>query len=75
LPQFHDFSEKINVKSISLFNEKPVVHRLSHQHLNTLFWIVETSETTENAIPITEVKNYAVPVLIENFVSEFFEDY
>ena len=75
LPQFHDFSERINVKSISLFNEKPVVHRLSHQHLNTLFWIVETSETTENAIPITEVKNYAVPVLIENFVSEFFEDY
>ena len=75
LPQFHNFSETINVKSISLFNENPVVHKLSHQHLSTLFWIVETSETTENAIPISEVKNYAVPVLIENFVSEFFEDY
>ncbi|MCB0466152.1 MAG: A/G-specific adenine glycosylase [Aequorivita sp.] len=75
LPQFHNFSEKINVKSISLFNEKPVVHKLSHQHLTTRFWIVETSETTENAIPISEVKNYAVPVLIADFVTEFFENY
>lgn len=81
LPQFKDFTAKINIENISLYSEKPVVHKLSHQHLNTHFWIVETSrlsgnaETTESAIPISEVKNYAVPVLIGNFVSDFFENY
>ncbi|QQX77402.1 MULTISPECIES: A/G-specific adenine glycosylase [Aequorivita] len=75
LPQFQDFSKKLNIENISLFNEKPVVHKLSHQHLYTRFWIVETSEASESTIPISDVKNYAVPVLIENFVSEFFENY
>ena len=75
LQQFQDFTDKITIENISLFNEKPIVHKLSHQHLKTHFWIVETSEASKNAIPISEVKKYAVPVLIENFVSEFFENY
>ncbi|AFL80845.1 A/G-specific DNA-adenine glycosylase [Aequorivita sublithincola DSM 14238] len=74
-PQFRTFSENLNIENISLFNEKPVIHKLSHQHLNTRFWIVETSEEKENTVPISEVKNYAVPVLIADFVSEFFENY
>lgn len=75
LPEFQEFSESIKIESISLYNEKPVLHKLSHQHLNTRFWIVETSEEMQATIPISEVGNYAVPVLIENFVSEFFENY
>lgn len=75
LPHFKDITDKLVIENISLFNEKPVVHKLSHQHLNTRFWIVETLKSSETAIPISEVKNYAVPVLIENFVSEFFENY
>ncbi|WP_026451113.1 A/G-specific adenine glycosylase [Aequorivita capsosiphonis] len=80
-PQFQVFSEKIKIESISLFNEKPVIHKLSHQHLNTRFWIVETprlegqAEETEASVAISEIGRYAVPVLIENFVSEFFESY
>lgn len=75
LPQFQNISEKINIETISLFNTQPVIHKLSHQHLNTRFWIIETLEETENTIPISEISNYAVPVLIANFVSEFFEGY
>ncbi len=81
LPQFQEFSEKIKIKSISLYNEKPMLHKLSHQHLHTRFWIIETFrlggqvEEMQATIPISEVSNYAVPVLIENFVSEFFENY
>ncbi|SRR5690606_35356961 len=75
LPQFQRFSENMRIESISLYNEKPVLHKLSHQHLNTRFWIVETSEEMPTTTPISEVKNYAVPVLIGNFVSEFFESY
>ncbi len=75
LPQFQTFSEKMKIEKISLFNENPVVHKLSHQHLNTHFWIAETSDETKTSIPISEIDSYAVPVLIENFVSEFFENY
>ncbi|HLT49739.1 MAG TPA: A/G-specific adenine glycosylase [Aequorivita sp.] len=75
LPQFQDFSKKLKIENISLFNEKPLVHKLSHQHLNTHFWIIETSEEAETTVPISEIKNYAVPVLIADFVSEFFENY
>src|SRR5690606_2187331 len=71
-PQFKALSKILRIQNISLFNKKPVIHKLSHQHLNTHFWIVETAETTENAIPVSAVRNYAVPVLIANFVSEFF---
>lgn len=73
--EFQDFYEKLSIENISLFNEKPIIHKLSHQHLNTRFWIVETLNETEASVPISEIVNYAVPVLIENFVSEFFENY
>lgn len=75
LPQFQDFSEKINIRNISLYNQEAVVHKLSHQHLNTRFWIIETLDETESSVAISEIESYAVPVLIANFVSEFFENY
>ncbi|HET8803172.1 MAG TPA: NUDIX domain-containing protein, partial [Aequorivita sp.] len=75
LSLFQELTENMEIESISLFNSKPVLHKLSHQHLNTRFWIIETSEEMHAAIPISEVKNYAVPVLIGNFVSDFFENY
>ncbi len=75
LPQFQDFTRQINIENVSLYNEEAVVHKLSHQHLNTRFWIIETLEETRSSVPISEIGNYAVPVLIANFVSEFFENY
>ena len=75
LPQFQDFSDKINIRNISLYNEEAVVHKLSHQHLNTRFWIIETLDETESSVAISEIESYAMPVLIANFVSEFFENY
>ncbi len=75
VPEFEIFTKDIIVDSITLYNAKPIIHKLSHQHINTHFWIVETSGIAESYIPISEIENYAVPVLIENFVSEFFENY
>lgn len=54
-----------------LFNEKAIVHKLSHQHLYTTFWVVDGVISKENAIKISEIKNFAVPVLIENFITSF----
>lgn len=74
-PQFNEFTQNLNIESVVLYNEKPVLHKLSHQHLNTRFWIVETLEERDSFVHISEIEYYAVPVLIENFVSEFFENY
>ncbi len=59
------------VVSISLFNEDPIVHKLSHQHLYTKFWIVEVNAVGEGAILTKDLKKYPVPVLISDFLDTF----
>ncbi|WP_372756834.1 A/G-specific adenine glycosylase [Mariniflexile sp.] len=54
-----------------LYNEDPIIHKLSHQHLYTKFWIVKVTGTSNNGVPITEMEEYAVPILIGNFIERF----
>jgi len=61
-------SEKEN---IVLFNENEVVHKLSHQHLYTKFWIVKKDVLHENQISWNSIKKYPVPILIDNFLENF----
>lgn len=56
---------------IYLFNPKVIVHKLSHQHLHTRFWIVKTQEAIPNTILFSEISTYAVPVLIADFINTF----
>ena len=56
---------------LSLYNDRPIVHKLSHQHIYTQFWIATTNEKLKDEIPLSELKNYPVPVLIANFIKEF----
>lgn len=73
--EYRELIKNSKIDSVSLYNETPIIHKLSHQHIHTHFWIVEASEITKNHIPISKIETYAVPVLIENFVSDFFKDY
>ncbi len=57
--------------SVSLYNETPIVHKLSHQHLYTQFWIVKVKALPEKGIATHKVQDFAVPVLIANFVAAF----
>lgn len=62
----------LNTKAFQMYkyNTTPKVHKLSHQHLNTTFWIVNTLHV-EKGIPIEDIWNYPVPILIENFINDF----
>ena len=60
-----------NETTISLFNKKEIVHKLSHQHLYTQFWVVETQKSLEAKIEWIDIKKYPVPVLIANFLEEY----
>ncbi|WP_343330962.1 A/G-specific adenine glycosylase [Polaribacter staleyi] len=57
--------------TISLFNKKEIVHKLSHQHLYTQFWIIETKKLNKATIKWTEIEKHPVPILIANFLETF----
>lgn len=55
----------------SLYNESDKIHKLSHQHLHTKFWIVEIAQLPKEAISVKTLKKYPSPVLISDFINEF----
>jgi A/G-specific adenine glycosylase len=68
---FKEYKERFAIQKVILYNEEPIVHKLSHQHLHTRFWIAETEALGNNGIPFGEVQRFPVPVLIENFIGQF----
>ena len=52
-------------------NDTPIIHKLSHQHLHTTFWTIDVPELPDSAIPLADLKDFAVPVLISNFINTF----
>jgi A/G-specific adenine glycosylase len=61
-----------NTYNLSLYNEDVIVHKLSHQHLYTKFWIVNVSSLhIRNKISINKIRDFAVPILIGNFIESF----
>ena len=55
----------------SLYNTKELVHKLSHQHLYTKFWIIAIDKLPEKGISISELTSYPTPIVIGNFIEEF----
>lgn len=67
---YRDYSGVANEK-VDLFNETPIVHKLSHQHIYTKFWIVNCDELPEKGISFPEIVKLPVPVLIEKFIENY----
>ncbi len=57
--------------NIVLYNEDAIVHKLSHQHIYTKFWIVTLQDQLKTGIEFSKVRTYAMPVLIANFVEDY----
>jgi len=68
---YRELKDKCRISSISLFNKKCIVHKLSHRHIYTNFWIAEMSLLDNVGVSFNRMKKYPVPVLISNFISEF----
>ncbi|WP_397364414.1 A/G-specific adenine glycosylase [Olleya sp. R77988] len=56
---------------LSLYNEAVIIHKLSHQHLYTKFWILTIDKKLSNGILIDTIEEYPVPILIGNFIENF----
>ena len=66
------FQELTNEKKIylKLFNPKTIVHKLSHQHIYTHFWVVKTSSSVMANTPYEEISDFPMPILIYNFIED-----
>jgi len=59
--------------SIKRYNETPILHKLSHQHLYITFWIVAV-KTLPKGVSIESIKDFPVPVVIGKFIDQFVKD-
>ena len=57
--------------SVDRFNDDPILHKLSHQHLSTTFWIVHLKSPLSDGVPWSTIKKYPVPVLIADMMERF----
>ncbi len=54
--------------SVSEYNEKSIVHKLSHQHLHIKFWKVKVKGILENGKAPMNLKEFPFPIVIHNFI-------
>ena len=68
-----EFVALVDIKQhpVTLYNDAPVIHKLSHQHIFTRFWIIEKESVSQNNIAVAKIQEYPVPVLIANFLKEY----
>jgi A/G-specific adenine glycosylase len=66
------FPDVGNILEILKYNERPILHKLSHRHLHTTFWIVKTDAVLQDGIPLSGLEKYPVPVLIADFLKTGF---
>ena len=66
---FKELTRTQDVLDINLYNNTPIIHKLSHRHLHTQFWILNIAPHPKGGIPIWKIQDYAGPGLICNFVS------
>ena len=56
---------------IQLFNENSIIHKLSHQHLFTKFWIIKTDDHNKATTNWDTLELFPTSVLIANFIKEY----
>lgn len=57
-----------NPSEIKLLNEKPLVHKLSHQHLHIRFFEIQLNTKEKSNISITKALQKPFPIVLHNFL-------
>jgi A/G-specific adenine glycosylase len=65
-----DFFKENTILSVLEYNEKSLIHKLSHQHLYIKFWKVKVKGAIEKGIDATTLKTYPFPIVIHNFIEK-----
>lgn len=65
-----EFFVNDSVGSVMEYNEKSIIHKLSHQHLHIKFWKVNIKGVVENGMNAAALKTFPFPVVIHNFIEK-----
>ncbi len=73
---FNNLLNDVNYE-ITIYEEDFKIHKLSHQHLYTKFYIIKMGEVPKidsdlNLVGIEKIREYPVPILLGNFIDSFF---
>jgi A/G-specific adenine glycosylase len=68
---------EVNIDQIHKINSKPYKHVLTHLDIFANFWLIELKDIHEyaiskkyHAVDSKSIRNFAVPILIDNFIKE-----
>lgn len=61
------------ILSIIELNEKPQIHKLSHQNLSIKFWKVQVDNEIKEGIDYLSLKKLPFPIVIHNFIEKYLE--
>ncbi len=64
-----------NPTDLQACNDTEIVHKLSHQHLHTRFWILQLESPLEDGVSLEELDALPVPVLIADFIKTLKNSY
>ena len=66
------YNFKVKFDKLELWNSVPIIHKLSHQKLYIYFWILNSNGCLQNGISVNSSKNFAMPIVIQNFIDNFY---
>ncbi|HEX8270523.1 MAG TPA: A/G-specific adenine glycosylase [Flavobacterium sp.] len=61
------------ILSITEFNKKSIIHKLSHQHLHIKFWQINVKGSIKNSVDYDELLTYPVPIVLANFMEKHYQ--
>ncbi|AZQ45149.1 A/G-specific adenine glycosylase [Nonlabens ponticola] len=57
----------------SIYNQQPILHKLSHRKIHAYFWIIEVDEELDDAVTVNEMLKKPVHVLMERFIKAYWK--
>lgn len=63
-----------NVLNINILNNTPIKHKLTHQEILITFWRIEVKNFKVNSVPIINLQQYPLPIIIHKFLDKFIKD-
>lgn len=68
---YHQLVAKGESMALIRYNDSPVAHKLSHQHLEITYWILESTLQSEALISADKIHDFPVPVVLERFINSY----
>ncbi|EIA09336.1 A/G-specific adenine glycosylase [Flavobacterium frigoris PS1] len=66
----NEFFVNESVGSVMEYNEKSIIHKLSHQHLHIKFWKVNIKGVIKNGTDAATLRTFPFPIVIHNFIEK-----